>query len=94
MSSLVADSRFDSWKWVSELTTQCTESHESAFCVSAEVVLSQIIPAFRFTASKDEVVWRYGGLSTLSMKESVKSFPPKFPSIVSRVYEKRASVEH
>jgi hypothetical protein len=54
-------------------------------CLFAEVVLSQIIPAFRFAPSKEEIVWRFGIISTPTVKESVKSFMPKLPIVVSRV---------
>ncbi|KAH9979519.1 cytochrome P450 [Lactifluus volemus] len=50
-----------------------------------KVVLSQIVPVFRFSPSKDEIVWRFGNLSTPSVQGSVKSFSPKLPIVVSRV---------
>ncbi|KAH9994081.1 cytochrome P450 [Russula compacta] len=50
-----------------------------------KVVLSQIIPAFRFTPSKTEIIWRTGGISSPSVKGSVESPFPQLPMIVSRV---------
>jgi len=50
-----------------------------------KVVLSQIIPAFRFAPSKAEIIWRFGGISSPSVKGSVESFSPKLPMIVSRL---------
>ncbi|KAH9023440.1 cytochrome P450 [Lactarius pseudohatsudake] len=50
-----------------------------------KVVLSQIIPVFQFAPTKAEIVWRFGILSTPSVKGSVGTFHPKLPMIVSRV---------
>ncbi|KAH9066038.1 cytochrome P450 [Lactarius deliciosus] len=50
-----------------------------------KVVLSQVIPAFRFAPTGAEIVWRYGFISTPSVKGSVGTFHPKLPMIVSRV---------
>ncbi|KAI0251708.1 cytochrome P450 [Lactifluus subvellereus] len=50
-----------------------------------KVVLSQLIPAFRFAPSKAEIVWRFGNISNPSVKGSVESFSPKLPMIVSRI---------
>ncbi|KAH8986071.1 cytochrome P450-like protein [Lactarius hatsudake] len=50
-----------------------------------EVVLSQIIPAFRFAPTGAEIVWRFGIISSPSVKGSVGTFQPKLPMIVSRV---------
>ncbi|KAH9165536.1 cytochrome P450 [Lactarius sanguifluus] len=50
-----------------------------------KVVLSQIIPAFRFAPTGAEIVWRFGIISSPSVKGSVGTFHPKLPMIVSRV---------
>ncbi|KAH9979522.1 cytochrome P450 [Lactifluus volemus] len=50
-----------------------------------KVVLSQIVSAFRFSPSKEEIVWRFGNLTSPSVKGSVKSFSPKLPVVVSRL---------
>ncbi|KAI0247110.1 cytochrome P450 [Lactifluus subvellereus] len=50
-----------------------------------KVVLSQMIPAFRFAPSKAEIVWRFGNVSSPSVKGSVESFSPKLPMIASRI---------
>ncbi|KAH9165540.1 cytochrome P450 [Lactarius sanguifluus] len=50
-----------------------------------KVVLSQIIPAFRFAPTEAELVWRFGIISSPSVKQSVGTFHPKLPMIVSRV---------
>ncbi|KAH9046659.1 cytochrome P450 [Lactarius hengduanensis] len=50
-----------------------------------KVVLSQIIPAFRFAPTEAEIVWRFGIIYSPSVKESVGTFHPKLPMIVSRV---------
>ncbi|KAH8986066.1 cytochrome P450 [Lactarius hatsudake] len=50
-----------------------------------KVVLSQIIPAFRFAPTEAEIVWRFGIISSPSVKGSVGTFHPKLPMIVSRV---------
>ncbi|KAH9055229.1 cytochrome P450 [Lactarius vividus] len=50
-----------------------------------KVVLSQIIPAFRFAPTEAEIVWRFGIISSPSVKGSVGMFHPKLPMIVSRV---------
>ncbi|KAI9443764.1 cytochrome P450 [Lactarius psammicola] len=50
-----------------------------------KVVLSQIIPAFRFAPTGAEIIWRFGNLSTPSVKGSVETFQPKLPIMVSRV---------
>ncbi|KAH9024224.1 cytochrome P450 [Lactarius pseudohatsudake] len=50
-----------------------------------KVVLSQIIPAFRFAPTEAKIVWRFGIISSPSVKGSVGSFHPKLPMIVSRV---------
>ncbi|KAH9175545.1 cytochrome P450 [Lactarius sanguifluus] len=50
-----------------------------------KVVLSQIIPAFRFAPTGAEIVWRFGIISSPSVKGSVGTFRPKLPMIVSRV---------
>ena len=42
--------------------------------VFPEVVLSQIIPVFRFAPSKAEIVWKFGGVTSPSVKGSVMSF--------------------
>ncbi|KAI0294461.1 cytochrome P450 [Multifurca ochricompacta] len=47
-----------------------------------KVVLSQIIPAFRFMPSKAEIIWRFGGVSSPSVKGSVESFHPNLPIII------------
>jgi hypothetical protein len=52
---------------------------------SLEVFLSQIIPAFRFVPSTAEIVWRFGALSSPSVKGSVESFSPELPIIVSMI---------
>jgi cytochrome P450 len=49
-----------------------------------KVVLSQIIPAFRFAPTGAEMVWRFGIISTPSVKGS-ETFEPELPIIVSRV---------
>ncbi|KAH9021020.1 cytochrome P450 [Lactarius pseudohatsudake] len=53
--------------------------------VEMKVVLSQVIPAFRFAPTGAEIVWRYGFISSPSVKGSVGMFHPKLPMIVSRV---------
>ncbi|KAH9175552.1 cytochrome P450 [Lactarius sanguifluus] len=50
-----------------------------------KVVLSQIIPAFRFAPTGAEIVWRFGIISSPSVKGSVGTFHPNLPMIVSRV---------
>ncbi|KAH9036024.1 cytochrome P450 [Lactarius deliciosus] len=50
-----------------------------------KVVLSQIIPVFQFAPTEAEIVWRFGIISTPSVKGSVGTFHPKLPMIVSRV---------
>ncbi|KAH9023443.1 cytochrome P450 [Lactarius pseudohatsudake] len=50
-----------------------------------KVVLSQIIPVFQFAPTGAEIVWRFGDISTPSVKGSVGTFHPKLPLIVSRV---------
>ncbi|KAH9165235.1 cytochrome P450 [Lactarius sanguifluus] len=50
-----------------------------------KVVLSQVIPVFRFAPTGAEIVWRYGFISSPSVKGSVGTFHPKLPMIVSRV---------
>jgi cytochrome P450 len=50
-----------------------------------KAVLSQIIPAFRFAPTGAEVVWRFGFISSPSVKGSVDKFHPKLPIMVSRV---------
>ncbi|KAF8265237.1 cytochrome P450 [Lactarius quietus] len=50
-----------------------------------KVVLAQIIPAFRLTPTKAAIVWRFGGVASPSVEESVHLFPPKLPITVSRV---------
>ncbi|KAH9073511.1 cytochrome P450 [Lactarius deliciosus] len=50
-----------------------------------KVVLSQIIPVFRFAPTEAEIVWRFGIISSPSVKGSVGTFHPKLPMIVSRV---------
>ncbi|KAI9439892.1 cytochrome P450 [Lactarius indigo] len=50
-----------------------------------KVVLSQIIPAFRLAPPEAEIVWRFGSISTPSVKGSVETFHPKLPIMVSRV---------
>ncbi|KAI9443760.1 cytochrome P450 [Lactarius psammicola] len=50
-----------------------------------KVVLSQIIPAFRFAPTGAEIVWRFGTISSPSVKGSVETFQPKLPIMVSRV---------
>ncbi|KAI0247108.1 cytochrome P450 [Lactifluus subvellereus] len=49
-----------------------------------KVVLSHIIPTFRFAPSKAEIVWRLGTISSPSVKGSAE-FSPKLPMIVSRI---------
>ncbi|KAI9442924.1 cytochrome P450 [Lactarius indigo] len=50
-----------------------------------KVVLSQIIPTFRFAPAGAEIVWRFGVISSPSVKGSVGIFRPKLPMRVSRV---------
>ncbi|KAH8984241.1 cytochrome P450 [Lactarius akahatsu] len=50
-----------------------------------KVVLSQIIPIFQFAPTEAEIVWRFGIISTPSVKGSVGTFHSKLPMIVSRV---------
>ncbi|KAI9463351.1 cytochrome P450 [Lactarius psammicola] len=50
-----------------------------------KVVLSRIIPAFRLAPSGAEIVWRFGSISTPSVKGSVETFHPKLPIMVSRI---------
>ncbi|KAH9056545.1 cytochrome P450 [Lactarius vividus] len=49
------------------------------------VVLSQIVPAFRFAPTKAAIIWRFGGISSPSVEGSVHLLPPKLPIIMSRV---------
>ncbi|KAF8270646.1 cytochrome P450 [Lactarius quietus] len=49
-----------------------------------KVALSQIIPAFRLAPAEADVVWRFGVVSSPSVKGSVGSFFPKLPISVSR----------
>ncbi|KAH9039749.1 cytochrome P450 [Lactarius hengduanensis] len=50
-----------------------------------KAVLSQVIPAFQFAPTGAEIIWRYGFISSPSVKGSVGTFHPKLPMIVSRV---------
>jgi len=50
-----------------------------------KVVLSLLIPAFRFTPTKDEIIWRVGGISSPFVKGSHEPYRPKLPIIVSRI---------
>jgi len=50
-----------------------------------KVVLSLLIPAFRFTPSKHEIIWKSGGASSPSVKGSPGPFRSSLPMIVSRV---------
>jgi len=49
-----------------------------------KVALSQIIPNFRLAPAEAEVIWRFGVVSSPSVKGSVESFFPKLPILVSR----------
>jgi hypothetical protein len=49
-----------------------------------EVALSQIIPAFRLAPAEADIIWRFGVVSSPSIKGSVESFFPKLPILVSR----------
>ncbi|KAI9458422.1 cytochrome P450 [Lactarius psammicola] len=49
-----------------------------------KVALSQIIPVFRLAPTETEIVWRFGGISTPSVRGSVESFSPKLPIMISR----------
>ncbi|KAI0059727.1 cytochrome P450 [Artomyces pyxidatus] len=49
-----------------------------------KVVLSQLIRAFRFSPSKTEIVWNYGGVTTPSAKGS-GVLVPQLPMVVERV---------
>jgi hypothetical protein len=53
------------------------------FFLSSEVALSRIIPTFRYAPSKDEVVWRFGSLSSPAVKGSTELLSPELPFIVS-----------
>ncbi|KAH9034869.1 cytochrome P450 [Lactarius pseudohatsudake] len=50
-----------------------------------KVVLSQIVPAFRFAPTKAAIIWRFGGISSPSVEGSVHLLPPKLPIMISRV---------
>ncbi|KAI0270683.1 cytochrome P450 [Gloeopeniophorella convolvens] len=50
-----------------------------------KVVLSHLIPAFRFAPSKSEIIWRFGGITSPTVKGSTPSFHPKLPIVISRV---------
>jgi len=51
-----------------------------------KVVLSLLIPAFRFTPSKHEIIWRGGGsISNPTVKGSPDPYRSKLPMIVSRI---------
>jgi len=50
-----------------------------------EVVLSQIIPAFRFAPSKAEIIWKLTGTSNPTVKGSAQPLRPRLPLIVSRI---------
>ncbi|KAI0059729.1 cytochrome P450 [Artomyces pyxidatus] len=49
-----------------------------------KVVLSQLIRAFRFSPSKSEIVWRFGGITTPSVKGST-ALVPQLPILLERV---------
>ncbi|KAI0055542.1 cytochrome P450 [Artomyces pyxidatus] len=49
-----------------------------------KVVLSRLISAFRFSPSEREIVWRFGGLTTPSVKGSTV-MAPQLPMILERV---------
>ncbi|KAI9440827.1 cytochrome P450 [Lactarius indigo] len=49
-----------------------------------KVALSQIVPTFRLAPTEAEVVWRYGGILTPSIKSSIESPHPKLPIMMSR----------
>ncbi|KAN0127843.1 Cytochrome P450 [Lactarius tabidus] len=49
-----------------------------------KVALSHIIPTFRLVPTEDEIVWRFGGILTPSVKESIDSLSPKLPIVISR----------
>jgi len=49
-----------------------------------EVVLSKIIPAFRFSPADADVVWRFGAVLSPAVKGSVDTFQPNLPVIISR----------
>ncbi|KAF8264768.1 cytochrome P450 [Lactarius quietus] len=49
-----------------------------------KVALSHIIPAFRLAPAEAEIVWRFGGILTPSVNESVNSTSPQLPVIISR----------
>jgi len=48
-----------------------------------KVALSQIVPAFRFAPAEADIIWRFGLVSSPSVKGSVESFFPKLPLLVS-----------
>ena len=62
---------------------RCEASYNSDFSLYLEVVLSQIIPAFRFAPAETDIIWRFGVVSTPSVEGSVESFFPKLPLVVS-----------
>ncbi|KAI0057340.1 cytochrome P450 [Artomyces pyxidatus] len=49
-----------------------------------KVALSQLIRTFRFSPAKQEVVWRFGGITTPSVKGST-AIGPRLPMIVEKV---------
>jgi cytochrome P450 len=50
-----------------------------------KVVLSQIIPMFRFAPSKAEIIWKLTGFSNPTVKGSAEPLRSRLPLIVSRV---------
>ncbi|KAI0270682.1 cytochrome P450 [Gloeopeniophorella convolvens] len=50
-----------------------------------KVVLSQLVPKFRFAPSKHEVIWRFGSVLSPAVKESVWGSDSELPIVVSLV---------
>ncbi|KAI9453265.1 cytochrome P450 [Lactarius psammicola] len=50
-----------------------------------KVVLSQIIPTFRFAPAEAEIIWKFRGVFNPSVKGSAESLHPKLPMMVSLV---------
>ncbi|KAI0059673.1 cytochrome P450 [Artomyces pyxidatus] len=49
-----------------------------------KVVLSHLVRSFRFSPSRTEIVWRFSGIITPSLRES-DSLGPKMPMVVERI---------
>ena len=50
----------------------------------AEVVMAHLIPAFRFSRSKKEILWRFGNVSSPTIR-AASSVKPVMPLIVEKI---------